>query len=321
MLMGSAVLTKWHCPTFQKWRLVLEELVVRRPNKFLLAMLLPALLFLLLTRVLPLFYSVQLSFFHYQLTDPSATRFIGGENYSDLLQDPDFWDSIQTTLIYTFGVLIVELVAGLAIANLLDRKMRLKNVVIAIMIAPMIVTPVVAGILWRIIFHTDYGIVNNWLRLAGIIAYADSILWLSDAKLALPTVMFVDIWQWTPFVALILLAGLESLPKAPFESAMIDGANPWQIFTRIKLPLLKPFIGAALVLRFMDAFKVFDTIWVMTGGGPGRATEVVSLTAVKTAFRYFKFGQGGAIVVVLLLMLMFGSFAFIRIFRVWHQES
>jgi len=288
-----------------------------RSNKFLVALILPGLAYLLITRVVPLLYSIDLSFYHYHLANPQATRFVGLRNYANWISDPKFWESIRITLIFTSGVLAIQLLLGLGIANLLDRKIRLKNVIISIMILPMISTPVVVGILWRIIFHPQMGTLNALLQTLGILSSANPILWLSRPEYALPTVMFVDVWEWTPFVALILLAGMQSLPQEPFESAMLDGANSWQRFMYIKLPLLKPFIGIALVLRFMDAFKTFDIIWVMTGGGPGRATKVASVLAVKTAFHWFRFGMAGALTAVLLVMLLFISLFMIRMFEVW----
>src|SRR5437773_8019231 len=177
----------------------------------------------------------------------------------------------------------------------------------------MILPPVVAGVTWRLIYNPNFGVLNGILRLFGLDTRRWT--WLADPSLALPAVILVDVWEWTPFVFLILLAGLQAIPQEPYEAARIDGANAWQTFLHITLPLLIPAILVALLLRTMDLLRIFDQIFILTQGGPGFSTETVSLYIYRTAFRFFDFGYAAAMSFVLLLLTNIVSVGYIRLLQ------
>lgn len=217
--------------------------------------------------IYPLIFSLALSFHKWSLTKPGPWRFVGLLNYVSIVTNPVFWQIILNTSIFTFSAVGLQFTIGLGLALLFSREIRGQNVLRSIVVLPMMVPPILVGLIWLFMYKRDFGIINYMLGLLKI----EPIAWLSKPLSAMPAVILADTWQWTPFMFLLLLAGLRSLPKEIYESSQIDGASSWQIFRYVSLPLLKPIISIAIIIRFMDAFRVFDKIFQLTGGGPGVA--------------------------------------------------
>lgn len=252
--------------------------------------LLPAVVFLALTSVYPLLYTLWLSFHDWFLNRPGMTpQFVGLGSYQAVLSDQVFRTSALNTVIFAAGTVAAELVLGLGLALAVAREGMGIRVVRSILLIPMIMTPVVVGVLWRILLFDD-GLINYMLESVGL----PRILWFVDPRWAFTGVMLVDIWQWTPFVLIVMTAAIAALPSEPFRAAQIDGASRWQVFRYLTLPMLLPVLLVTGLLRFMDAIKVFDTIYVLTNGGPGYATEMLSSYIYKQGLRYFNVGGASA---------------------------
>jgi multiple sugar transport system permease protein len=266
----------------------------------------PAVVTLLALTIYPFLYSVYISFFRFKGGNPF--QFIGVDNYTRLLRDGQFWNSIETVLLYTLFSVSIELVLGLTLALFFTQPLRLRGLWRSLMIIPMMLTPVVIGVIWRLMYDPNFGIIAYLLRSVGL----PPIEWLAHGNLAFIAVVLVDVWNWTPFMFLILLAGLESLPTEPFEAAKMDGATRLQILRDHTLPLLTPTLLVALLIRSMDALRIFDHIFIMTMGGPGSSTEVASLYLYKTAFKFSDFGYAAAGLFVLLILITVLSRIYIR---------
>lgn len=275
-----------------------------RERLFPYALLAPAIAVLLALTAYPLIFAVKVS-----LQTPSGRWTLA--NFTRLAADEFFRTALLQTLIYAAAALSIEFLLGLAVALLMDRQMRARNFFRALLLLPMMLPPVVVAVIWRLMFNSDFGVINGTLKTLGF--DTSQVLWLSSPSTALPSVILVDIWQWTPFMFLILLAGLQAIPQEPYEAAMIDGSSPWQTFRHITLPLLKPAILVALLLRTMDLLRVFDHVFILTQGGPGFSTETISLYIYKTAFRFFDFGYAAAMSFVLLILVNFVSLGYIRL--------
>lgn len=274
-----------------------------------LAFLAPAVIFLLLTNVYPLLKSLQLSFYSWNMTIPNSKPvWVGIDNYADLLSNADFINSIKITLIYVAVAVVLELLLGMGLALLATSGVRAMGPIRTVLLFPLMMTPVVVGILWRTLYHSTYGVINHLIGLVGIPPQT----WLGSVRLALPAVITVEIWQQLPVVAFVLAAGIQSLPMDLYKAARVDGASSWQMFRMITLPLLKPVIVVVLLLRIMDAFKVFDIVFTLTYGGPGQSTEVLSMLIYKTGLKFFQIGQAGAMSWVFLLFIFIISFFFLR---------
>ena len=253
--------------------------------------------------LVPFLFALNLSFRAYSLARPGYEgQFIGLDNFRQLLNDdPLFWKSIFITLRFVIVVVTVELFLGLGIATLLNQKIWGRRFFTSIIIVPMMLAPVVVGLIWRFLLNAEFGIVSYFIKKLGI--HLERGL-LGSTDTALPTVMFIDIWQWTPFMTLIMLAALQALPREPVEAAQIDGASSIQIFRYITLPLIKPLIFVAILLRSIDSFKLFDTVFILTGGGPSFATELASIYAYRINFKYWNMGYGSSIVLILFLIVL-----------------
>jgi multiple sugar transport system permease protein len=224
-------------------------------------------------------------------------RWVGLANYAALLTDPLFWNSVWITVRYLAVGVLGEMVLGFAIALLLNSKLHLNSIVRTTVLIPMILAPVVVGSIWKYMFEPSVGIIPLGLKALGV-----QSRYLGGFESALWTVSVVEIWQWTPFITLICLAGLATLPQEVFEAAAVDGASGWRSLQHITLPLMRPFLATAFVLRFITAYKVFDPIYIMTSGGPGLATQVLSMRVYETAFSHFQIGQGTALALLVLLV-------------------
>lgn len=270
----------------------------------------PAGLVMLLALFYPIGYMIWGSF---RSWDPSQsigeTDFVGLANYAKLLADPAFHESFWVTLIFAFSVVSVEMLLGVGLALLLDREIRGMSVLRTLFILPMMIAPVVVGLVWRYMFHQTYGTFNRMLDAVGL----PTVDWLGQNPLL--SVIIADIWQWTPFIFILSLAALQSLPRSALEAARIDGATAWQQVLFIKLPLMAPVLIVTLLLRLIDAFKVLEVILVLTGGGPGLQTEILALRIARTAREFRELGEAAAMSNMLLMLLMvltLGMFAFSR---------
>ena len=255
---------------------------------------LPCTLVILALIIYPLILSLYLSFNSYNLSVAETWQFNGIRNYKTLLSDGRFWNSVQNTLFLVIVGGGIELAFGLGIAFLLNRNLSGEETAKIIIIIPMLMAPVLVAQLWKIMFMPRFGIINYFLQLLGIVK--NEIEWLSTNRLlGLLSLMIVDIWQWTPFVAIISFAGLQSLPHSPIEAARVDGANNFQMFKYIYIPLLRPILVVIVLMRCIDIYKMFDTVYVLTEGGPGYATETLSFYIFNVGFKYFDIGYAAAL--------------------------
>ncbi len=272
----------------------------------------PAVLVLAFTCLYPVVKGFELSFYDWSLGTPIESRkFIGWENFVWAWQDPALFNSIKVTLIFTAFAVTAELFLGLLIAFLLEKGIKGIVFLRTVFIIPIMIAPVVVGLLWRYLFDANFGLINHVVSLFGF----EPIVWLGTPGLALPAVIITDIWQWTPFMFILFLAGLQSLPKDPVEAAQVDGATTWQVIRQVKLPLLAPVIWVAVILRIIDAFRSLEVMFIMTFGGPGRETEVLSLNIYKTAFMSQRLGLAAVNSIFLLAFIILLSVAFLIIAR------
>lgn len=279
------------------------ETIRSREQKTALILLIPAMLLLLLVFGYPIVRAFWLSLFTKNLGTQLQPVFSGLDNYGRMMGDGRFWQSFLVTTIFTSASVISELILGLIIALVLNQQFFGRGLVRTTAILPWALPTALIGLAWAWIFNDQYGVANDVLLRLGFIK--NGINWLGDPTLAMIAVVVADVWKTTPFISILLLAGLQSISADLYEAHSIDGATPWQSFTQITLPLLIPQILIAVLFRFAQAFGIFDLISVMTGGGPGGATEVVSLYIYSTIMRYLDFGYGAALVVVTFLLLIF----------------
>ncbi|MGD1875082.1 MAG: carbohydrate ABC transporter permease [Mastigocoleus sp.] len=279
------------------------ETIRGREQQTALFFLLPALLVLLFVFGYPIVRAFWLSLFTENLGTELKPVFSGLSNYVRMVGDGRFWQSFGTTVVFTTASVVSELVLGLGIALVLNQKFFGRSVVRTVAILPWALPTALIGLAWEWIFNNDkYGIANDLLLRSHLIK--TPINWLGEPALAMMAVVFADVWKTTPFISILLLAGLQSISPDLYEAHAIDGASPWQSFRQITVPLLMPQILIAVLFRFAQAFGIFDLIKVMTGGGPGGATEVVSMYIYSTVMRYLDFGYGAALVVVTFLLLI-----------------
>jgi multiple sugar transport system permease protein len=266
----------------------------------------PAVVVLLALSIYPLIYAVKVS-----LTSSSGAWTL--QNFARLLEDRLFGVAVVQTIVFTGAALVVEFLLGLALALLIDSLARGRSFFRAGLLTPMLLPPVVAAVAWRLIYNPQFGVLNGTLRRMG--ANTSALTWTSGDASALASVILVDIWEWTPFLFLLLSAGLQAIPAEPLEAARMDGASAWQVLRDVTLPLLKPTILLALLLRAMDLVRIFDQIFILTQGGPGTATETASLYIYRTAFRFSNFGYAAAMSFVLLAATMLFSRGLMRLLR------
>lgn len=264
------------------------------------AFMAPAAVILAAMLAYPIFYTIEISFARFDMMTFSAGEWVGFDNYAHVLTDYRFWSSMKVTLVYLVWALPLQIVLGFAIAFLINAEWRGRSVVRALFIIPMVVAPVVAGGIWRMILDPLWGIVNWFLGLFGVAP----LNWFGDPTLAMATIVIIDTWRWTPFVVLIATAALLALPRELFEAAEIDGANWWQMLRYVTLPLLVPIIAATFVVRWLGAVKMFDIALAATYGGPGGATNVINLFIYEEAFRSLRFAESAAMAVVVLVITM-----------------
>lgn len=290
---------------------MLSRLNPRNAKNFVpIVLILPAFLVVFSLAAYSALWLVNLSVNDLDFGEPlNNARYIGLENYQWLLanENSTFWAAVRTTGIYVAGTLLPELVIGFTIALLLNRKMQGTSIFTAILIIPIVLMPSMVGMIWRLYFSYD-GLVNYFLETF----FGAKLNWYGP-DLALMAVILVDIWEWTPFFVLILLAGLQTLPHEPFEAARVDGASRWQLLWHLTLPLMTPLILTATILRFMDVLRIFDVIFVMFGGGPGNATTTLPLYVYRTTLIAENVGRGSASSVMLIIMIVVTTYLLIRL--------
>jgi multiple sugar transport system permease protein len=271
-------------------------------NWYPLATISPTVVILFLLTIFPLIYAVYISFQNFELPRPHLATFIGLGNFAEVLADGRFWVALYQTAILMVGAITVQFVLGLALATFFFDDFRgrsAKSIYLPLILIPMMIAPVLVGYMWRLIFQVEFGPLNYLLlNVFGRGPYE----WTSSTSLALASVILVDIWQWTPFVTVVLLAGMASLSLELLEAAQIDGANAWQRLVHVILPLIRNVIAIVLLIRFLDAFREFDKIFVLTQGGPGTATEVASYYAYLSGFKFFRVGYASAMAILLLFV-------------------
>lgn len=264
----------------------------------------PALVLLTFVTIYPASYVFYLSL-HRRLLIFDISRFIGLENYLFLFSDDRFWNALKNTAYFTSLSVLLELLLGLCIAVLLNRPSIFRGWIRAVVLIPWAIPTVVSARMWEWIYNSDFGILNYLI--------GAKINWLGSPFWALNAAVFMDVWKTTPFVAILLMAGLQVIPRDLYQAARVDGAGGWAIFRRITLPLLKPVILVALIFRTLDAFRVFDAIYVLTGGGPANTTETLSIYAYKVLFQTLQFGYGSTLSVAVFLCTGGISIFYIRL--------
>jgi len=275
----------------------------------------PAVLYLIAFSVYPLVTSLIRSFEYY---NPRTTtwRWIGLGNYRQLFSDPEFWHTVEHTFVFTFGAVAIQVVFGTALALFFNQKLRGATLVRGILILPMLLTPIVVGLMWRALLNPEWGMLN-WL--VGKVGF-HNVQWLSDPGTALRTLILVDCWQWTPFVFVIVYARLQALPQEVFEAGSVDGANWFQRTRYLTLPLLMPAIVFAAVFRGIDAFRTFDLVFGLTNGGPVQATTTLSFQSFQNGFEFLHYGYASAVAYVMVVVAAIGITILFRFVRVRREE-
>ena len=261
----------------------------------------PAAAVMVIALLYPIGYMVYASFLDWNPSQRiGEADFIGLRNYVNLWNSDSFWESFWVTIRFAGLVVTIEMVIGVGLALLLDRQLRGMAALRTIFILPMMIAPIVVGLMWRYMYHPQVGVFNRWLNDLGF----GTIPFLGDSTWAFASVVIADIWQWTPFIFILALAALQSLPQSALEAARVDGATGWQQIVYIKLPLMMPVLIVTCLLRLIDAFKVLEVILVMTNGGPGLSTEILALRISRTASEFRQLGEAAAMSNYLLILLM-----------------
>lgn len=294
-----------HSHAGSRWSLVVE----RHPVVFFTS---PAAVVVFVLMVFPVFYTVYMSLHSWFASSLTSPEFVGLANFKRaFLQDERFRNALWLTLYFTALATVLQVILGVALALLLNRPFRGKGFFRSIFLLPMVATPVAIALVWMMMYNPTLGVMNY---IVGLIRLGP-FKWVSDAALVIPALAVVDTWEWTPLITLITLAGLASLPLEPYESALIDGASPAQMFWRITLPLLRPTIMVALLFRSIDCLKTFDIIYVMTAGGPGFASETLNVYTFQVGLFYFHIGYACSLLVILFALVLGVSLVLIKVRR------
>ncbi len=283
----------------------MRELTHRSITTFL--MTLPLVIILVFFSIYPFVSLIKMSFSSFIVG--KGYEYVGLKNVWRFIEDQRAWESIGRTFLYVFVSVSGEFVVGLGLALLV--KGKFKGVIRTMVIIPMLVAPIAVGIIWRLMYDPVFGIINQILAKIGI----QGKNWLADPQIALWSVIIVEIWQWTPFIFLILLAGLESLPRECYEGAKIDGASSWQAFVYFTIPLMSPIIIVALFFRTMECFKAFDKIWILTGGGPSDVTEIISIYIYRVSFRHNLLGYGAFLALIMVGFIVIYNLSYMGFLR------
>jgi multiple sugar transport system permease protein len=267
-------------------------------------MLAPCVAALMVLTIFPLIYSIRLSFYEWHLLEGAQQAiFVGLGNFQKIFTDPIFWEIFGVTIRFSMLTVFFEFFLGLSLALLLDSDLKGAILLRFLIMVPMVVAPITIGAIWRLLFHLERGHVNFFLEFFGFLPRG----WLSDPGLAFGTAVFVDIWKWSPLIALMLLAGLKSIPEEIYEAGRVDGAVGFSSFWHLTLPMLKPYIAVAVSIRLIDSFKTYDYLWILTNGGPGRVTELLNLYTYRAGMRHFHMGYASALAMILVIVAAFSG--------------
>ncbi|WP_363320933.1 sugar ABC transporter permease [Mahella sp.] len=274
-------------------------------------MVAPALLCILLIAIYPVFRTFSLSLTDMKMQFPNMAKYIGLDNYISLLQNDRFWSATYNTLFFTVVSVALELVIGFVMALIMNMPFKGRGLVRAAVLVPWAVPTTISATMWKFMYHDQFGVINDILFRMGFIDQYQS--WLGSTSSALWCAIIADVWKTAPFMGLLLLAGLQTIPAELYEAATVDGASKVKQFFRVTLPLVMPTMLVALIFRTLDAFRVFDLIFVLTGGGPGNSTETLSMYAYTTLFRNLNFGMGSAIAVLIFIFIFLISLVYIHL--------
>ncbi len=277
--------------------------------------ILPAFLLLLSITIYPLIRTLTLSFHSLELTISPVEQSVGWDNYKRIFtDDPRFWNSMRNTGILAFGGVAIQVILGLGLALMVIEMGRARTVWVTLFMIPIMIAPVVAGFQFRVIFNDTFGPLNYLIKeISGGRVHPPA--WVADPDTSLLTIMITDIWQWTPFMLLLALAGLESLSVELIEAAQVDGASYWQVLWRIKVPLILPVLLLGVLIRLMDVFKTFDLVFLLTGGGPGSSSETVAFYTYLNGFKFFSMGYTAALAFIQLIVIVFVSQIFLVLLK------
>jgi multiple sugar transport system permease protein len=275
---------------------------------FSVLLILPAMVIITIFALLPLFYAIDVSFRFADLTTGGIKQFVGLENYRIVLSDNYFWGSVATTLKFTFFAVCIEVGLGIFVAFLINGATVGKGLIRSLLILPLATAPAVTGLFWRYLYDTQFGLYNYFLKMVGL----PQPNWLGDIHIALWAVIIFDIWLWMPFVALIVLAGLQALPKEPFEAAELDGAAYIQVLRRLTFPMLKPVLFLVIILRVIDSLRLYDAIAVLTRGGPGSSTETMTYYLYRNGLQFFRMDYASTMALLFLYAVVVAALFALR---------
>ena len=270
---------------------------------------LPAVVFIGLLMVFPILYTLYLSFTNWNLTSGMEPSFVGLDSYLRVFSEPRFLHAVGRTFTFTLFAVAIEVVLGVAIALILNRAFFGKSLAKLLLLLPLVATPVAVGIVFNLFYDPTIGLLNFALHALGL----PQGRWVSSENSVIASLVLVDVWQWTPMITLIVLAGLAGLSEEPVEAARVDGASEWQILRYVTLPMVMPVVLTAMILRLIDALKTFDIIFAMTGGGPGYASETLNIMGFKYSFEYFRMGQSSVILIALFLVVLLCSLGIMKL--------
>ena len=293
----------------------------RLSDRWLITLFLsPTMILLLLIAIFPLIWSLYLSFTQYSVIKDAATgpQWVGLRNYAQLLTDKSVWERFKITAAFVVPTVTIELLLGFALALLLNRNFKGRGALMTCMLIPMMLSPVIVALFWRFMMRADVGVLNYYIR---DVLHFPAVFWLTNLKVAPWSVVLVDVWMWTPFMMLISLAGLSAVPKYLYEAADVDRASGWFKFRHITLPIIAPLLLIGVLFRLMDTYKLFDTVYVLTGGGPGHATEVLSAYLYNLSFRDFNTGKGSALGYIMLIVIIALANLLIRVLNGLRAEQ
>ncbi len=271
--------------------------------------LVPVFVILLVAAFIPLGYGFVLSFFKYKLNLQPRPIFIGLQNYIGMFQDELFLQALRNNVFFAVLSVSIQVVVGIIIAMMLSDDNKLSRLLITVLLIPMIIAPVASGTLWRMMLDRTYGIINYLLNIVGL----PDVSWLGDYRIAIYTIIFVDCWQFVPFVAILVLSSIKAIPKSFLDAARVDGASSWNVFRMVVFPITAPVIIIVAMIRFIDAFKIFDTIFVMTQGGPGNATEMLPTYIYRQGIKFLRVGYSSAAAILFILSMSLIAMGFIRL--------
>lgn len=286
-------------PASNSWR---AQFYLSRNTKIAIVFLLPSIVILAAIIIFPIGYSLTLTFQSYSLVIPGKTgQWIGFENYQKIISDEAFWAALGRVGLFTFLAVFIEVVIGVAFAYLLNTIHFGRRLLTSLLLIPTILTPVVIGLMFNLIFNAQFGLFNYLMQLMGI-RISDGIL--NNPSTAFAALVAIDVWEWMPFIALIMLAGMQAIPEQPLEAAQIDGANAWQTFWMVMLPMLRPVLIVAVLFRAAEAIREFDKVYILTGGGPGTATELADLYLYRVSFSNWDLSYGATLGMIMFSLAM-----------------